>query len=376
MADRKRVVATVIASTLFALALSACVPDGSTPPVTTTRAPVTTTVAPPTTTKPPVTTTKPPVTTTKPPVTTTLPGTTTTTKPPVTTTKPPVTTTKPPVTTTTQPPPGPCGALFYTCASSWNTPLGAATFHDKPALRSGAWWVNYEQYANPIYFASNSDPLVTVHATGSWGWPSATLNIHVPAGALPSAGSDASLTIVNGSIAYDFWIFQWNNGTHTDASSTAYAESNIVTDSGWGSSSPWLGAGIHGSGSALIAGEIYGNELQSSTGIHHAIAVSGTGGMFCAEAPGGYIAPAIGGDGACEGPRLGIPPGVAMPAGLSVPGQSVWHALQTYGGFAIDTNGCCAPVVMAVDPNTVSFADTNALRGDLGTINQYVRMVN
>lgn len=322
----------------------------------------------------PVTTTKPPVTTTTiAPTTTTKPPVTTTTVPPTTTTKPPVTTTQPP-TTTTQPPSGACGAKFFICSSSWNTPLGNVSFHDKPALRSGAWWVNYEQYAVPVYFGSNSDPLVTVHATGSWGWPNATLQLHLPGGALPASGSDAAITVVNGNVAYDFWIFSWNNAAHTDASTTAYAKSNIATDTGWGSSSPWLGAGIHASGSALLAGLIYGNELQ--TGIPHAIAVSGTGGMFCAEAPGGFVPPAINADGACEGPRLGIPPGVAMPSGLSVPGQNVWKALQKYGGFAIDTNGCCAPVVMAVDTNTVSGGDVNALRGDLGIINQYVRMVN
>lgn len=297
-------------------------------------------------------------------------GTPTTTVPPVTTTTPPTTTAPP---TTTQPP-NTSGRLF-TANSLWNTPLPAgATFHDKAALRSNFWYLNYESYGIPVFRASGSDPLVTVHVPATWGWPAGAIQVNAPAGLNPAAGSDANLALINGNTSYDFWIWRWNNTAHTDATVSAWAKTDIVTDDGWGNPSPWQAAGIRAAGSSTLGGLIIGHE--ATTGINHALAIAGPGGQFCAEAPGGYVAPAISGDSACEGPRLGIPPGVAMPGGLSVQGQNVWKALQKYGGWAVDTTGCCAAGTIYADPNSMPVSDVGPIRNDLTVINQYVRMVN
>jgi hypothetical protein len=232
--------------------------------------------------------------------------------------------------------------------------------------------VNYTSYSNPVYISKASDPVVTVNALGSWGWPTAALQVHVPAGAGASAGTDQSVVIIDGTTAYDFWIFQWTS-TNT-ATAGAYGESDIVTGTGWGTLNPWLGAGIRAAGSSGLGGEIYGSEL--TTGIHHALAIAAPGGFFCADAgPAGYATPAIYNDGSCEGVRVGIPAGVAMPSGLSRQGQNLWEALQTYGAYNVDTVGG-GTVILNADPNSVPSADLGAMWGDLHVIDQYVRVVN
>jgi hypothetical protein len=264
-------------------------------------------------------------------------------------------------------------APMFAVLSPWNTPLPASTtWHDKPALRAQDWWVNYESYSNPVYVAKASDPVVTVNAPASWGWPGGALPVHIPVGAGASAGTDLSIVIIDGTTAYDFWQFQ-RTGTNT-ASVGAYGESDIVKGTGWGTPSPWLGAGIRAAGSSGLGGEIYGSEL--TTGIHHALAIAAPGGFFCVDAgPAGYVAPAIYNDGSCEGVRVGIPAGVPMPSGLSTQGQNLWKALQTYGAYNVDTVGG-GTVILNADPNSVPNADLSAMWGDLHVIDQYVRVVN
>jgi hypothetical protein len=65
-----------------------------------------------------------------------------------------------------------------------------------------------------------------------------------------------------------------------------------------------------------------------------------------------------------------------MPAGLSVAGQAVWHALQTYGGWSVDTVGGSAPVVLNADPQSVPRSQVLPLYADLPKIAPAVRMVN
>jgi hypothetical protein len=199
--------------------------------------------------------------------------------------------------------------------------------------------------------------------------------VHIPASATPSNGSDGSIVIVDQAThtSYDFWIFTRDSATTAHAS--AYAEGNIVSGTGWGTRSPFLAAGIRAAGSSGLAGEIFGTELESPTGIGHALALAGQPGEFCADAPGGFVAPAIAGDGACEGVRFAIPAGTPMPAGLSVAGQAIWNALQTYGAYAVDTVGCCSTGVLNADPMSVPAADVNAAFGDLAAIEPYVRVV-
>lgn len=322
----------------------------------------------------PTTPNSPPPTTAPPP--TTEPPTTTppTTAPPTTappTTAPP--TTAPPTTTTPPTPPPTGSATFFSASSAWNTPLPASTtWHDNPSVRAQDWFVNYTSYSNPVFIARSSDPVISVSVPDSWGWPGGTLAIHIPVGAGAAAGTDQSVVIIDGTTAYDFWLFQ-RTGTST-ASAGAYGRSDIVSGTGWGTASPFQGAGIRAAGSSGLGGEIYGSEL--TTGFHHALAIAAPGGFFCGDAgPAGYVPPAIYNDGSCEGVRVGIPASTPMPGGLSLPGQNLWRALQTYGAYNVDTVGG-GTVILNADPNSVPGADLGAMWGDLHVIDQYVRVVN
>ena len=73
--------------------------------------------------------------------------------------------------------------------------------------------MNHDEYSVPVYFGSSSDPVVRVSVPDTWGWPSGELDLHVPSGAMPSGGADGELTIVNGTTAYDFWIWLWDGPT-------------------------------------------------------------------------------------------------------------------------------------------------------------------
>jgi len=58
--------------------------------------------------------------------------------------------------------------------------------------------------------------------------------------------------------------------------------------------------------------------------------------------------------------RVGIPPNVAMPGGMSVQAHKIWIAMQRYGAFVIDTQGAAQPIEWWCDINSVSNADVNA----------------
>ena len=65
-----------------------------------------------------------------------------------------------------------------------------------------------------------------------------------------------------------------------------------------------------------------------------------------------------------------------MPSGLSIPGQAIWHALQTYGAFSVDTSGGGATGILYTDPNSVRSSDVWVAINDLNVIEQYVRVVD
>ena len=200
--------------------------------------------------------------------------------------------------------------------SSWNSPVPVTTrWRDEPKLRGDHWWVAREEYSFPIVRSGPSDPLVAVAARGSWGWPDATLSVHIPAGTSGAAGGDGSIVVIDGGAVYSFWQFVRTDASH--ATAVAYGKADLTNDTGWGSADPFLGAGIRAAGSSSLAGLITGDELEGAV-IPHALAVSMPGTLLAS----GFVAPAISGDGAGggsipEGTRIGIPAGTLRPDGLS-----------------------------------------------------------
>jgi hypothetical protein len=261
-------------------------------------------------------------------------------------------------------------ARFFRANSLWNTPISnePVQWRDEPGLRSGPWWVNYDEYANNVVIASASDPLVSVKVPNTWGWPAGTIKLRIPSGVSGSAGTDGFLVVIDGTTAYDFW--QFVRDSNTSAHVSAWAKADIATGSGWGSYSPFLSAGIRAAGSSGLAGQIYGNELTQ--GINHALALAATSG---AGLDGDTRPPAISSDGPAESTRLGIPPGTPKPAGLSAQGSHAWDAMQKYGAWLVDRMDGASPIALNADPRSVPQTDINALNKDLGKISAAARVV-
>ncbi len=266
----------------------------------------------------------------------------------------------------------PLQARFFRPDSLWNTPISnePVTFYDIPKIRSGCWWVNYQQYSNPVVFGKSDDPVVTIFAPDTGGWPATELNIHVPSGTTGAPGTDGSLIVISDNIVYDFW--QFDRKSDGSATVTAWAQAHIVTGTGWGDPSENKAAGIRAGGSSGLAGEIFGDELTA--GIPHALgaaAVIATSGLGGPHRP-----PAMGGDGSMEGLRLGIPSGTMKPNGLSIQGSNMWNALVTYGAWVVSKADGSCPILFNADPYSVPAEDVTALINDLVVIKDYVRIID
>src|SRR5690349_17634425 len=64
-----------------------------------------------------------------------------------------------------------------------------------------------EDWSHPVYFARRSDPVYWIHQTG-WANPDLEgRRIHIPVGARPASGGDASFSVVGPyrGWEYDFW---------------------------------------------------------------------------------------------------------------------------------------------------------------------------
>lgn len=268
------------------------------------------------------------------------------------TTPPPVTTTPPPTLPVTVP---------FLASSTWNTkvPATGVNYTDVPAIKQGGGWCNYSSYTAPVVRSSPSDPVVTITLPGTWGWPAGVAQLRVPADFVSgSPGTDGSCVIIDGDVVWDFWQFR---RTGNAASCVAYAKSNLRTETGWGVKDPFRGAGIHASGSSLLAGLIVGNELTQ--GINHAVAIACpaarvlplpalVGGAINSDGTGGPIP---------YGSRFAIPRTQNPPTSATPQGKVLWKALQEYGAFMVDTTGG-DPHGFIISADTRSVPEVDALK--------------
>ncbi len=208
--------------------------------------------------------------------------------------------------------------------------------------------------SRPVYFATPSDPVMTVHCTdedgpgtcqGSNGVDVNGAQINVPAGAQPTANTDAHMTVVETATGaeYDFWHTSISGSTLTAG---AGGEVNVNTGDGTG------GAG-DAAGFALSAGLLRPSELASGQ-IDHALVIT----VPCTNATGahvGYTYPARAGWGeycgrywneaAATAPMLGQRFQLGMTdAQIAASGAPAWEqtimtALAHYGAYIEDTNG-------------------------------------
>jgi hypothetical protein len=282
------------------------------------------------TSSPPARPTDPIVTTTTRPSTPHSPTTTTTT---TMTTRPPQV---PPPNTPPPPPPAPgtrdATQWPFAATDPWNTPLGSgATFDSGPTITWGQGangGGNSDYYAIPVYYASNSDPQVTVDLAPGQGGGSqpGPHTIWLPAGALPAVGGDHSIVIIEPDRRHadDMWLF--DRGTLTYGAFLHYDLQGPA----------WIGW-MRGAGTSFLGGLIRPSEIRAGT-IPHALAFASSG-LQPPNAPPCPIWPAQTCDGSQEAGLLAIPSSTPKPGGLSPLASAMWDALVRYGAYDIDNAG-------------------------------------
>ena len=258
------------------------------------------------------------------------------------------------------------GQRPFAASSSWNTPIAEGAIYQKVGwpikARFGVAW---SSYSPAIYAASNSDPVVSVQYPPGWGYPGGIVNVRMPPDADGAIGTDGELLMIDGDVVHNFW--QFKRLSLTVATARSYGATNVITDSGWGRASPFLGAGIVAAGSSQLAGMLVRAETDRGE-IAHALQIS----IDMSLAKPGHTGEAISGDGrnpdglVQEGQRLAIPRSVPMPEGLSPLGQKVFRAYQRYGAFVIDVAG--GVTNLRAQANAYDRATITALRRDVQRI--------
>jgi hypothetical protein len=232
----------------------------------------------------------------------------------------------------------------------------------------------WSNYSSAVYVSSPSDPLVEVNTPASWGWPAGNVSVHLASGITGAPGTDGEILVIDGTTVYNWWVF--SRTSDTSATASAFAQTDVIAASGWGSSSPFLGAGVLGAGSSELAGLLVQAETDAGE-IQHALQFEVGGNLNHS----GYTGDAISGDGPSstgpieEGDRVAIPAGTAMPTGLSPLGQKVFRALQQYGAFDIDTTDCCS-MAFRVQQNGYDQTTIDALNNDAQPLITLLQKVN
>ena len=268
------------------------------------------------------------------------------------------------------------GQAPFAASSTWNTPIASGATYTKlgwPAYTGYNYGVAWDSYAPSVFIAGPNDPVVSVSYPAGWGYPGGTLQIRMPAAANGAAGTDGELVVISDNVVHNFW--QFDRTSTTTATASSYGAANVLTGTGWGTSSPFLGAGTTAAGASEFAGLLVEAETDAGE-INHALQIAADGTLVRS----GFTGQAIAGDGGAsnglfqEGARLAIPPGTAMPSGLSPLGQKVFRAYVKYGAFVIDVAG--GTTNLRAQANAYDAATITALLADLGKLTPMLQAVH
>lgn len=268
------------------------------------------------------------------------------------------------------------GEVPFTATSTWNTPIASSAKYmalNWPASTGYNYGVNWDSYSPSVYVASSSDPIVAVSYPAGWGYPGGTLNIRMPAAANGAAGTDGELVVISDNVVQNFW--QFDRTSSTTATAQSYGASNVLTGTGWGTSSPFLSAGITAAGASEFAGLLVEAETDQGE-IGHALEIAADSTLVSS----GFTGQAIAGDGGAsnglfvEGAHLAIPANTSMPSGLSPLGQKVFRAYVKYGAFVIDVAG--GTTQLRAQANAYDDATITALDADMGVLTPMLQAVN
>ena len=256
----------------------------------------------------------------------------------------PPTTTIPPTTPPTTPGPVAPGRP-WSASSPWNTPTPAGTrWYDSTVLHTASpvngdarrhWWVSNTGVG--VYQGTATDPVWTFNLPAINDTyfhrvhPASRFSVRAPAGMQAGDGSDKILFVVNGTTYYEVWLADVNPATRT-VTGQMWSTGDYITGPGAGSPN---NDGVRAANFSWAGGLITGRDLANGK-IDHALAVALTADTLDGNS-GRFRFPATAWDnGGATGPiqmgsRIGVPAGVAMPAGLSPVGVMMFNALQTYG---------------------------------------------
>ena len=260
------------------------------------------------------------------------------------------------------------GQVPFAASSDWNTPITEGSTYTPlawPTPTGYNYSVAWDSYSPAVYVASPTDPLVQVYHPATWGYPAGYVYVHMPAAANGAAGTDGELLAIDDDIVYNFWQFE--RTSLTTATAVSFGQENVVTGDGWGSKSPFLGAGITAVGASQLGGLLVKAETDTGV-INHALQLT----VEFNLAKSGFTGDAIAGDGSSstgivqEGDHLAIPLGTPMPSGLSPLAQEVFIALQNYGAYVVDVSG--GTTTLRAQANAYDDATMTALWHDMSKI--------
>jgi hypothetical protein len=179
---------------------------------------------------------------------------------------------------------------FYAASSPFNSPVSGSpqlasnssqivqriVSQGPPAPSLAGASGTSRDWSHPVYFAKASDPVYTIHQTG-WANPDIEgKQIHIPVGAKPAGGGDASFGVVDtDGWEYDFWSSKapsGDGGTFT----ASFGKRGGWSGDGLGTSGPPYRGGITAAGFSNQAGVIRLSEMQAGV-INHALFMSVNG---------------------------------------------------------------------------------------------------
>jgi hypothetical protein len=193
--------------------------------------------------------------------------------------------------------------------------------------------------SRPVYWPRKSDPLVRVACSGAFLCQSG-MEVRIPAGAQPQAGSDGHMTVVDQEhgLEYDFW----------QATAPAHGEMKVSAGNSI-AIGPGTGTGLNGYAEAarlgLLGGLIRAPEMAAGR-IEHALAIT----VDCVGYEDVWPSPATRhGSPLCRNKRnpphfaslLQLNMSEAQIAATGAPRwqQTVMQAMAQYGMYVVDTNG-------------------------------------
>jgi hypothetical protein len=253
--------------------------------------------------------------------------------------------------------------------SASQTPFASDSVFNLP-IGSGAQWQGNEQLSSAnvfvnatdsgfnenLYTGTGSDPVVTVTNEASAGGTAGTFQVHIPSGAVPSSGSDSTLS-VDDTTTGTWYSFGGFNRTGADTATAAQGSAESDTGSG---------IQVDGSDWDQGVGTLRESDLQSGT-IDHTLRMELPTDMLQSFsnsafqlAPNAWPQTQEDGNGPSVytgtvpyGVTVGIPAGTPEPAAVAAnPGADMlWRALQDHGAMVRDSGGSGNTVIFQADQN-------------------------